>query len=253
MVRALALAALAGCSSILGIEELDGPNNAPDGGARDAAVDVMIGDRISLTGTARTLDGQAEGQTLADAQLDFVSKGGVAQSTQTTASGSYNFLIPTNGQPIDGFIVVHQTAMVTYPHTYNVPPVLTADRSFAITTFSESFIQMMSLIAGEPHDPSATFVVFQVADTNGSGVAGIILSCEAGNRIIYGDASGFPTQSAVATSASGLAYIFNSQPFLGTCTASDLQGIVAQRTIDGGMKDPQPPGVIAIVMEVGSD
>ena len=253
IARALVLAALAGCSSILGIEDLDGPGNStPDGGSRDALPDMMIGDRVDLTGTATMFDTQAQAMTLAGAQLDFFAKGAVQQTTQTAADGTYAFSIATMMQPIDGLIIVHQDAVGTYPHTHNVPPILTGDRSYSVTTFSASFIQMMSQLAGEPHDPSATFVFFQVTTSDGAGVAGITIACETAKRVIYGDASGIPRQGEVQTSSSGLAYLFNAPPFLGTCIANTPGGVVAQRTIDG-VNAPQSPGMIAISFEVSGD
>ena len=247
IARALVLAALAGCSSILGIEDLGGPGTTgPDGGA---PADIMIGERIDLTGTGTLFDAQGQGVSLANAQLDFVSKGGAALSTQTTASGSYTFAIPTMNQPVDGVVVIHRDAVGTYPRTHNVPPVLTSNRTYSLVTFSGTFIQMMSQIAGEPHDPNATFVLFQLTNSANAGVAGIKIECEVGNRVIYGDASGFPNQSEVKSSSSGLAYIFNAQPVLGTCLATSAQNIVGQRTIDGGVDDLQP-GMIMVSLEV---
>ena len=253
IARALVLAALAGCSSILGIEDLEGPSIGPnDSGPRDTGADVMVGERVSLMGTASVIELQGTGMTLAGVQLDFMQPQ-LAQSTQTTQSGSYVFSLPTNGQPIDGFIVLHQSPTGGYPHTHVVPPVLTGDRNFGLVTGSQNAIQMLASFAGEPHDPASTFVVFQVTGLGGSPLAGVNLACEVDTSIVYADDSGFPRQGAVQTGSLGLAYMFNAPPSLGLCFANGPSGTAQRRIETVSPNAPIAPGVLAVSLEVTGD
>jgi hypothetical protein len=251
----LGLAGLAGCSCILGIEDLGGPNNpTPDGSLRDTGPDVPIANQVRLSGVATLFDGPFGGMTpLANATLaPFSRTPGVQTSgpVQTTSTGAYDFTFSTGGQAADVIIVAPNNGATTYPHTHNYPPILTRDLDFVVNVFSEQAIQSISQFAGEPRDPTQTFIAIQVRDQLGNAAAGVALETENGARIQYGDSQGLPTATEVQTSSSGVAFIFNSPPALGTLRAIQNGNVIGLRTIDGGGLDPQSPGAIAILLEV---
>jgi hypothetical protein len=120
-----AAALLAGCSQVLGIDELSGPGGGggSDAGPRDApsgdGPDAPTGPSITLTGIviAYPTSGQPQ-QPLRNVQLAFVlaATGAQVANATTDNAGAFALTVPTQGMPVDGVITASLPSFAVTRH-----------------------------------------------------------------------------------------------------------------------------------------
>ena len=217
MTKLLAIALLAGCSNILGIEDLAGPGNNPPADGSDAP---PVGDFITITLDVRGFDGMAGEQALADTAVDFIrlpERMSLAGG-RTDAMGRVVLDLATNGMPLDGYFLIEAGAIngVPYPTTSFYPLPLVASSGTSVSILTDPFLDMFAMSLGEQRSPQAAFVFIFVAQpgtdpTMAQGRPGIRIQSDPGERVAYDSPMG-PDPNATQTSEQGTAYIVNAVP-----------------------------------------
>jgi hypothetical protein len=129
----------------------------------------------------------------------------------TDANGNYTLVVPTNGQPLDGYV---KGTLATYLDTYLYPPAVVvtdfAGASLNMVT-QETLDLLANLLCNADQTPVNGLVAAIVIDAAEAPVLGATVSSNpAGNKVCYNDTdNGLPNRNATATADDGLAYVFN--------------------------------------------
>jgi len=171
-----AAAVLAGCSQILGIEEL-GPSGGPPGSdaahgdaPRDGGPDGPIGPAIKVSGSVLQYAEAGQGpRVVANAQVELIllANGARVASAVSDASGLYSMTVPTQGSSIDGYVAATAQNFVVSRRFFLRP--LTGDTNAAVTMIDLARMQsygnkcspvvpqplhtVMLLVVGANNDP----------------------------------------------------------------------------------------------------
>ena len=217
MSRLLAIALLAGCSNILGIEGLSGPDNP----SIDAAggTDVPVSERITVSLALRVFDAAGE-QPLVNTLVEFAELPGGMRlaSAASDSTGQVTLSLPTDGTPLDGvFRIAGGTSNgVPYPPTSFYPLPLVADFNTSVSILTDPFVDMFAMQFGEQRSATSAFIFVFVAQpgsdtTTARGREGIRIVGDANDRVHYDGPMG-PDPTAQQTGPPGTAYIVNATP-----------------------------------------
>ena len=205
MLRAAAIVLLAGCSSILGIEDLGGPAGTPDGGGPN---DTVPPGQVRISGS--TLMHQKVDTPpfeLSNARLELVTED---MTVMTTSSGmaNYQFDIAPSG---DAFVRVLEVPGAK--ETVNHLQPITDDVSIDLITFDNNYPLEVGQLAGDPQELSLGFLQIRIIDELGRPQPSVQLLVSFANRVIYADDTGRPgPTTSSSTSGSGLAWVTNAPP-----------------------------------------
>lgn len=203
-MRALvALAALAGCSSVLGIEDLRGLEaGVPPG-------DGPLPAGTELTGTLGVADVQVNGP-LANAALDFTALPDRRPlgNTVTNPNGGYQIILDAAPGPIVGVMqVVGDASGMVLPESHLYPPPIVGNTTFSMTVLGEEGIRQITSLAGMPNDPTTGFVLVLVTDAvSRQPLAGATVKLGANVPVVYAGVGGLPDPMLQTTTEAGLAY-----------------------------------------------
>jgi hypothetical protein len=216
----LACCAAAGCSNLLGIENLSGPG--PSDAAIDAAPggDAATGDAavpgsLNIKGMVRLRDLPTGADTPYATLIDLVRfDGSLAQTTMSDqAAGRYSMTVQTGGAALDVAVRFHGNQN-GFPDLYQYFPAPLTDNRDVGTTGMVSFssLQTLASAAGVPYSPNATMVILvQIHDTAGQPVAGARLISDQPSALIRYSSQGLPSNALITTSADGIAYVFDQK------------------------------------------
>lgn len=215
----LALALAAGCSSLLGIENLHGP---PDDGQIDSGVPAQI----SVSGTVRiNQPGQPPYSTLVEL---IRPDGSVAQSAMSgLGDGKFVLTAATGGVALDVALhVVAQVSDAREERMYFAAP-LTADRDLAtVLVLLDGDVQTLVTSFGDSYALPMTLYIVQVHDAQAMPVAGAMVAPQPSQVIVrYG---GGPA-SGTATTAEGTAYVLDYNTQVTSLSASGAVTVPAHR------------------------
>jgi hypothetical protein len=158
----------------------------------------------------KNLAAQGIGGTVVKA---FASSGGSMLATTTSASdGTYSITIPTDGSPLDGYVMGHHDPVGsnTYLDTYLYPPhPLDADSDQGvILLLTPDTLNVLTGVANVTQDPSKGMIGLVVADASGTPIAGAKVTTDPMGTVVY-DSGSLPSSSASMTDTDGRAYVFN--------------------------------------------
>lgn len=178
-----------------------------DGGGADASnIPAMI--TISGTTTARS----TSSSMLANVTIAAYRNGDETTPVATTTSdaqGKYALVVPTNGQPLDGFL---KATLSTYMDAYLYPPfVVSADFAGAsINMLTPNTMDLLANTLCAANQTTATgAIAVIVIDAAEMPVAGAMAaSAPAASKVCY-MSGGFPSRNATVTDTDGIAYMFN--------------------------------------------
>lgn len=218
MRAALLIIALAGCSKIIGIDDLRGPagngpvDAQPDGASVDAAPNVKVSGQITEIDPT-TLGGHP----LPNIPVELRgTPGDVLLATGTTdANGQFALNVATSGAPVVGYVHAMGKVINAEEAYYLLRP-LTRDAMLTnFVLFTQQGISLLAQFAGvaAPSPQSALAFTF-VTGSDGAGKAGIaVQSGPNAGAVRYFDAQGdIPDSSLTTTSASGIAVVFDVPP-----------------------------------------
>jgi len=224
---------LAGCSDLLGIGDLSGP--APvDSTPRDAPIDVIVPDQITVAGSIQILDvglAISSGDLL---QLDFIRMPDrtILATTTSGVAGSFSVLLPTLGAPLDGYFRVRGgMAAVDLDSSVYSPVPFTNSGQFDFVLLTNALITELSQKANEPQSPDTAFVMVSVSDPSGQPLQGATVQTQMGLRVVYAGDNLEPLIGATATGTSGIAFLFNVLP-TETLLSVDVGGAETTRIAD---------------------
>jgi hypothetical protein len=218
MRAALLVIALAGCSKILGINDLHGP-------AGNGSVDAQL-DSASLD-TAPSL--QVSGQITQIDLNNFARKpvpnipvelrglpGDVRLASATTdANGQFGMTVPTGGTPIVGYVYAMGKVINAQDGYYFVRP-LTGDTMLTnFVLFTQDGLDLLAQFYGVPApSPQNAFTVAFVTGSDGVGKADIAVQAgpNAGAVRYFNAQGSIPDPSLMTTAASGIAVVFDVPP-----------------------------------------
>lgn len=248
MTRALALALLTGCSSLLGIDDLSGPAAALDAPNVDAP---PASDQIRLTGTTQLLQSMTQGSTLPGVKLDFIRMPDLLRlATQITdPNGGYVFLLDTNGVGFRGYLRIDAGSGLggqdPYREARTYTELLVADSTVGAFAITDKLVNENAMLAGELLTPNTSVVLVVVSNSGGAPRAGVTLALDGATRITYCDDSGVPAPNLGATTSSGIAWVFNlSQQAGGTGTT--IRALLNNQTIGQLDLDNQQAGLVHV-------
>jgi hypothetical protein len=218
MRTALLVIALAGCSKILGIDDLHGPGG---NGSVDAQLD---GPRLDAAPNIKV-----SGQITQIDPINFASHpvpnlpvelrgtpGDVLRASGTTdANGQFDLDVATSGAPVVGYVHAMGKVINAEDAYYFVRP-LTRDTLLTnFVLFTQQGIGLLAQFYGAPApNPQNALVFTFVTGADGAGKAGVAIQAgpNAG-AVRYFDAQGnIPDPALTMTSASGIAVVFDVPP-----------------------------------------
>lgn len=230
MKRALFTLLLAACSAKSGGTSVDAPTqqqtDAPAGtidapaqtvdapaeiDAPQMTVDAPNGTQtitISGTTTERGLSGTTNVQGVAiDAFRVTDENTSIAQAT-SSAQGAYAIMIPTGGQPLDGYM---RATKASYMDIFLYPPGPFTDSAsgIEINMITPQTFGFLGQLAGVQQQAGKGFIALAVVDAAGNPVQGATVSTNPAGTVRYMGANGTPSSTATSTSAEGVAFVFN--------------------------------------------
>lgn len=168
-------------------------------------------DPIDVGGVATEISAGGE-EPVEGVVITLFSAADAELGTATTdATGAYSVEVATGGTPITGYLRAIQKG---YLDTYLYPPrPLAASTTAAAATMitSGTFDLLGSLALGDAPADGMGHVVVVVVDCNDDPVQGAVVTSSPAGTVRY-NAGGFPSDTATATGADGIAYVFNLTP-----------------------------------------
>jgi hypothetical protein len=221
------LVLLAGCSSLLGIEDLSGPagsDPSSDAGGSDGGSGSGSGGMGHLTVRGSVHDG-GPGQPGVATTVELVRPDGTVAAT-TTSDGAGAFALPVDfpGASID--VAVHAVGGTINDLdeylVFGAP--LTTDRSDAnLALLSLSQLQSLAAVTGTVYDKGSAFLDIIVQTAGGQPTAGAQLVVDQFVQgVYYLDVGGQPNPQLAATSSSGGIYAFDAKPGVTTFRTNGL-------------------------------
>ncbi len=190
------VAMLAGCSAVLGIEDLHPPTI--HGAVRDLAGGTVS--KVSIV-LFRDPEGGGSDSTRIDA---------------ATTDGQGRFELPIRAVlPLDGYLDLDDAPFVrTFSHLTQ-PVVDHADLDVEVFTLTAAGVANLASGAGKTQDPARSVVIAKIVDADGSGLPGATVHAEVGtpptavSQICYTNSlTGFPCATG-GTGTDGLAWLFD--------------------------------------------
>jgi hypothetical protein len=208
---AVAFVALAGCSSILGIEDLAGPADAAVGDGKPLTDDAVTG-HVTVQGHV-SINGPGQPALVTTVEL-VRPDATVAATTTSDLNGAFVLTVATAGSPVDVAVHAKGDPETGLPdeYMYFAAP-LAADRDVTLTLLTQSDLQNLGLLFGIPFGPTTSFLNVVVEDAHASPVAGATVTTDQPNAIVrYVNTNGQPDPTANVTSVAGLAFVFSQMP-----------------------------------------
>ena len=168
---------------------------------------------IKITGVAQTVSAGGSDPTAGVLVEAFsnTDENTVITMATTDAQGNYTLTIPTNGEPLDGFLKATKSGLLD---TYLYPPeVLAADFDGAsVNMISRGTLDTLEngLLCSENQPSTNGLIAALIYDASDMPVAGAMMNASpAPSSVCYNGSNGFPSGNASATSADGIGYMFN--------------------------------------------
>jgi hypothetical protein len=230
------LALLAGCSSILGIEDLPGPNNSPDGDITGDTPPPPGSIRIAGTAEVQNADlilGTVSRMPLGGAELQFVpqSPAGPPLVTSSTPMGGYEIIAEP---PVRGFVRMNQMAAGGHRPVHNYAPTFAADAELDVLAFTDTLVAFRASQVNAP-DANGPFLMLLARGNNDTPLVGMQFSLGMQNQqIFYADKDLNADPMLTSTTESGAAYMFGLPPGSDSVTVRLLQNNqpIAERTLE---------------------
>jgi len=218
MRAALFAIALAGCSKILGIDDLHGPGGngtvdaQPDGASIDAAPNVEVSGQIT---EINPLNFESDPVPNLPVELRGTPGDVLLASGTTDANGRFGLNVQTHGAPVVGYVHAMGKVVNAEDAYYFVRP-LTRDTALTdFVLFTQQAIAVLAQFYGvAAPSPQSALVFAFVTGPEGTGKAGIAVQAGPNTGAVrYFDAQGnIPDPSLTTTSASGIAVVFGVPP-----------------------------------------
>jgi hypothetical protein len=167
---------------------------------------TTAGDPLVVSGIVRS--NPITPAALAGAQVVGYRTGNATKldSTSSDATGNYTLTLATGGQPLDGYVRVFKSG---YLDTYGYPPApLVAGATQSALLITTSDLAALGMLAGVTQTAGKGLIAIVVSDCHGTPLSGATVSSNPAGTLRY-NSGGFPSSTASATSADGVAYILN--------------------------------------------
>jgi hypothetical protein len=220
-IPALVLSMAAGCTSIVGIEDFDGPGDP---------VDPV--DSLAISGQISRDDGEFGFPLLANTPVSFHRRdGSLLASTTSDASGNYAFLVAASSDTLQGYVEVAAGSSAYSPRRY-MDNALDVLASFQVTAYLSTRLEDFATFALATQTLSSGAVILHVVDGTGVSVAGATIDTHGlGTLRYHDDATNTPSADVTTTGTFGGAWVFAIPPGPITLTAVAGARRSADRTI----------------------
>jgi hypothetical protein len=194
-----------------------GNSDAPgiDGGAEDAKVFLdappNVPQMIAIGGIAseRSISGETVVAGVTMALYATSNETTPIAMATTDAAGKYTIMAMTSGAPIDGFIKATKSGYVDL-YMYPATPFISDEMDAGVNMMTPSNKDFLNSLAGGNQMAGKGMIGLQIRDAGGNPVEGAtISSTPASGGYRYNNTSGLPSANATATSADGVAFMFN--------------------------------------------
>ncbi len=201
-ILALTLLGLAACG-----------DDGGGGGGADASIDVVVSTNITISGVASEIGIGGRTPRAGVAVTVFkVSDDSMIATTTTDAQGAFSLTAPSNGSPVNGYLMATKTGL---KDTYLYPPgPLSMDYAGVTVLMLTPQTQMQANSIGGASAPDTTkgwigvlVVDGQLATSTPS--MGAKLTASPMGEIHYNSSSGLPQAQAMSTATDGIGYVMN--------------------------------------------
>jgi hypothetical protein len=175
---------LAACSSLLGIENLGGPADAPggdvpgDGGGSDGPLT-----QVTVSGSL-TANLQGQPPAAVPVELLLVSNASIAKSGTADSAGAFSLTVPTS-IPID--VALHiRGSTINVPDDYvYFPAPLASDRQVSLLMPTLADLQALATQLSNNYTNSSVFLMITILDRAGAPVVGENVSIDLQSSVTY--------------------------------------------------------------------
>lgn len=196
-IVALALA-IAGCDSLLGIQDLGGPDGGGGG---------PVPAQISVSGTVRI---NQPGQPVFPTTVELIrTDGTVAASAMADSAGKFQLTALTAGMPLDVALYIAGLGQDGRDERVYFPAPLVADRDVGtVVVLLDGDVQAVTSSFGYSYSQAMTLVIVRVHDASGALAAGAMVMPTPSSVVVRYTSGGTPSQGNMTTS-DGVAYVFD--------------------------------------------
>jgi hypothetical protein len=220
IVRALILCVLAGCSNLLGIQELRPVGDA--GEANDAGDAGLPGQTITVSGHVLEFI-MAQMGPCGDCTVELRQRTtGAIVVRQTIVTGSFTLGTQSSGMPLDVVLQAsdNNATRGIPPSEYYFAEPLRADRAVQLSLFDNYSRSGLATLAGESAQSVDALIEVFVIDAEGKPVTGAVVGVEQlgapAGRVHYADGNQNPTRDTLSTASDGVAWVFGLNPMYTT-------------------------------------
>jgi len=199
---------LVGLGLTLLVTACGGDSSGPDAGFE------CLGAALPTTApNTITLEGQTLANALAPTALSGAEVLALRTDTDTLAAdtsntpGFYSLSIATGGAPVNGFLRITRNG---YLPTYAYPPrPLAANDTTNVLVITSLEFGILGTATGESQTTGNGFIGVVVANCSGTPLGGATVTTNPPGGAVKYNFGGGPSSTATATSADGVAYVFN--------------------------------------------
>lgn len=211
-MRALLVVLLTGCSSVLGIDNLEGPFQSDAQPPEDVLTDgpVAVPPAIRISGEVQRLDGMQAGTPLAGETISLIdtTPGASAEEVVSDPAGGFELVIMTSGLPVGGAVQAAGNTLRTTRSYFTRP--LTGDVSTTIQVFEDAFWTQVAESCGSTFAQILPTIIAVVVDAQGNPLEGVPIASTPSTKWCGQSAGGkvAPDQ----TGAGGVAFALELPP-----------------------------------------
>jgi hypothetical protein len=196
-----------------------------DDGGKTADIDApVVSQNVTVKGIASEVTVSGRTPT-AGVMVSAFKEGGTTAivSATTDTAGAYTLVIPTDGMPLDGYLI---GKLAGKKDTYLYPPrPISADLPSApVLILTQATFDAAATIAQTPQVAGMGWVGVQVFDSANMAVTGATVTSSPAGTVRYNGTNGLPSKTATSTAVDGIAYIFSVAPGTVTINASGGTG-----------------------------
>jgi len=144
-------------------------------------------------------------------------------TAMSNAQGNYTMMVPTNGMPIDGYLVASKAGYVDV-FMYPSSPFIANDMEAHVNMMTQSNKDFLNSLASGGQMAGKGMIGLQVRDASGPVAGATVTSMPASGAYRYNGSNGLPSGTATTTSSDGVAFMFNvpSGPITVTATKAGM-------------------------------
>jgi hypothetical protein len=152
-------------------------------------------------------------------------------TAMTNGSGAFSMMVTTNGQALDGYLDVTDSADVE-TFVYPPAPIVADYPGVPVQMVTQTTINELPILTGVTQSAADALLGIEVTNSTGAKVSGATVSTTPAGSAFYDSNGGLPTKTQKTTNTDGVAFVLNVPAGTVTVTATGSGDTFKSHSLD---------------------